>query len=264
MYDSFGSSMQNVATERQVIKGDAGSIELDYDQKYEMISNIVSESGDFENDAGAIRKIINDLNGVVQMESSGGLEKDSNRVLWLSVGITPNKFDSLVDKLKEIGDLKSFTINKTDKTSEFHSYLAQREAMQKALDSYISLKSQGGEIKDLLVLEEKIIATEKEILQAGVTLGLYDENQSMCTVDFSLYELNYIEQPRRNIQFYMIAECAWEALGWTLMFYAAALLFIMITGFSAVGGAFVWSRIAKQQSKKTEVIQTNDDDSGNK
>ena len=248
----------NVATERQRISGDKG-IEVNYDQKYEMISEIKSGSEDFENDVMEVRKSINDLSGVVQMEQTGGLENNHDRFLWVSVGIPPGKFDSLVEELKLIGTITNFSVNKTDKTAEFKSYLAQIEALEKSVDSYKAIKSQGGTIADLLMIEEKIIKTENELLQMGVTLGFFDESQSLCTVDFTLSE--YIDVKRGGIEFYMVVESAVDALGWSLLAYLLIILFGLGTGFAALGGAFIVSKFTKQYPKKEgekeEIAQVN-------
>ena len=255
-YDSsVKSSTRNIATANQLISGDKG-VELNYDQKYEMISNITSNSEDFDNDVSKVRKAVDNVSGVIQMEYTAGLEDNNNRMLWISVGVTPGKFDSLVDELKLIGALTGFSVNKTDKTAEFNSYLAQREALEKTLESYNALKTQGGAIADLLIVEEKIIQTEKEILEMGVTLGLFDENQSLCTVDFTLSEYRYAEQQRGGIEFYMIIDSAFSALGWTLTVYFVGILFVIFTGFSALGGAFIISRITKYSVKNTESIKS--------
>ena len=256
--NSSVKSYSNVATAKQRISGDKG-IEVSYDQKYEMISDIKATSGDFENDVIAARKVISDLSGVVQMEQTGGLENNKDRFLWLSVGIPPSKFDALVEELKVIGTPTSFSVNKTDKTAEFQSYLAQLEAFDKTLESYKSIKSQGGTIADLLMIEEKIIKTEKEILQMGVTLGIYDESQSMCTVDFTLSEYVIIIETRGGIEFYMIVESAVNALETSLLIYFGIILFALGTGFAALGGAFVIGRFAKYV-KKTESAQGKNDD----
>ena len=251
-YISSLSGIQNISTAKQRITGDGGSIEINYDQKYEMISKMTAESDDFENDVGTLRKEIDDLNGVVQMENSSGLEEHRSRSLWISIGIPPGKFDLLVDKVKTIGNLTSFSVNKTDKTTEFRSYLAQREALEKTLESYNSLKTIGGSITDLLVVEQKIIEVEKEILQMGVTLGIYDESQSMCTVDFTLneyYSVNY----KSSIEFYMIIDSASNALLWTLGFYFVSLLFLLLTGFAAFGLSFLWNRITVTKQSKISV-----------
>ena len=264
-YEFSGSKpvLSNVATERQMISGDKG-IEVSYDQKYEMISKITStsESDKFEDDVGTLRKTIEDLNGVIQMEYTYGLEEHNDRSLWVQVGIPPSKFDLLVEQVKQIGSLTSFSVNKIDKTAEFQSYLAQREALEKALDSYISIKSQGGAIAELLILEEKIIQTEKEILQMGVTLGVYEESQSMCTVDFTLYEGRAAVQTR-SIDFYTVMNCAIFALGWSLLIYFGGIMFVLVSGFSAMGIAFLLSRITKQTAKKAETPKTDNNNNIN-
>ena len=251
-FRGFSGAYNNFATAKQRIAGDSG-IEVNYDQKYEMISDIKSRSEDFENDVAAVRKTINGLSGVIQMEQTGGLENNHDRFLWLSVGIPPSKFDALVDELKVIGILTNFSVNKTDKTAEFKSYLAQREALEKSLESYKAIKSQGGSITDLLVIEDKIIETEKELLQMGVTLGFFDENQSLCTVDFTLNEYTYvIHEKSGGIELYMIVDSAADALGWSLMVYFGIILFALGTGFAALGGAFIVSRFTKYSKKAEE------------
>lgn len=253
-------NFSNIATEKQIISGTQG-VEVNYEQKYEMVSEITSISDDFENDAAKLRKTISEFNGVVQTEYSGGLEKDSDRSLTVSIGIPPSKFDSLVEQIKLIGDITSFSVNKTDKTAEYLTCLAQREALEKTLESYISLRTQSDRIADLLLLEEKIIKTEEEILETGVTLGIYDESQSMCTVYFTLSES--ASNKKAGLTFYdvtsIVIQSAGDAALSALAVYLIAILFIVGTGFSALGIAFVLSRIAKQSTKKSETAQTTDD-----
>jgi len=229
-----------------MIKGDGG-IDINYDQKYEMISKIISGSDDFDGDISKVRQAVSDFSGVIQMEYNSGLEKNNNRSLWISVGVTPGNFDLLVEELKLIGNLTSFSVNKTDKTAEFQSYIAQLESLEKTLDSYNALKTQGSSVGDLLIIEEKIIQTEKEIMQINVTLGVYNENQSMCTVDFTIEE--YAETKSGGIEFYMLADSAGYALGWTFMVYGGIVIFVLLTGFAAFGGAFLISRIKKNNNK---------------
>ena len=259
--DSYSLSARNYASENQFITDDIGT-EINYDQKYEMISNVTAYSENFENDAKILRKTVEDLNGVVQMEYTSGLEEERNRRLWMSIGIPPGRFDLLVDRIKEIGTLTGFSINKVDKTAEFRSYLAQREGLERTLASYISLKFKTDIIADLLQLEEKIIETEKEILEMGVTLGVYDESQSMCTVDFTLVE--YAEDYGGAFTVSAVSELialaaysAVDAFPVAVGIYGLILLLFVGTGFSALGIAFVLSRITKQ-NPETEKAAKNE------
>ncbi len=230
---SLSGKTQNVATAKQTI-ADGGGTEVRYDQKYEMVSRMTANTGTFEDDEKLLRHTISSFNGVVQMENSSGLE--GFRTLWISAGIVPSSFDALVESLKETGSLTSFSVNKTDKTDEYRTLLSRREFLGNTRDAYASLKSRGGDMADLITLEEKIIETEELIMETGVSLGLFDESLSLCTVEFTLSEQG--EEVRTGMSFAAFMRYASDALGWTVIFYISTLAVIIASGFACLGIVF--------------------------
>ncbi|OQX02066.1 MAG: hypothetical protein BWK73_44050 [Thiothrix lacustris] len=61
------------------------------------------------------------------------------RQLNIALGVVPDKFDSTVEALKQIGTLKSIQIDKNDKTNEYKKLEAQRVSLQKARDSLLEV-----------------------------------------------------------------------------------------------------------------------------
>ena len=244
---SSGFSLKplNLATARQYIAGNGG-VEVNYDQKYEMISSMSAYSTAFDSDVALLRQTIDAHSGIVQTEHTSGL--DGNRSLMVSVGIPPSRFDDLVESVKGIGTITSFSVDKIDRTADFTALLAQQEAMEKTLESYKSLKEQNAGMGDMIALEEKIIECEQGILQLKVSLGLFDEKQSMCTVEYRLSETREAAagSGKLVLTFEMVIYAAENALGWAVLFYLAALAILLVTGFSAICFAFLWGRITQK------------------
>ncbi|ULQ59492.1 DUF4349 domain-containing protein [Brucepastera parasyntrophica] len=237
---------QNYATARQKIEGAAGA-SVNYDQKYEMVSNMTSDSTDFENDENLIRERIAGFSGIIQTERSQGLE--GYRSLWISAGVSPAKFDELVEGLKEIGTPTGFSVTKTDKTEDFRFLLSHRDFLIKTKDAYSALKTRGGDISDFLALESMILETEEQIMLADVSLGVFDESLSLCTVEFTLRETQ--EQKKTGgISLSFILSRAWYALEWTVSFYLIALVFVLALGFAGLGITFIWERITGVSGQK--------------
>jgi len=201
--------------------GSGGQV-ITLDQKYDRTANMSTQSSDFEAANKAIRDIILENEAVIQLENMTGLK--GGLTLTLSIGVIPDRFDDMVEACKTIGILQSFSVTKVDKTDEYRALMAERATLEKTRDSYIALKQQGGDIKDLLLVEDKILQIETQLQSLSVDAGLYASENSFCTINISITET--VEQ---TIDFNFIQSCALSALLWTLTVFASA-LFIVVAG----------------------------------
>ena len=190
-YPGYGDgfrSVSNVASLKKEYAGEvAGIIEV-LEQKYEQIATISAKTMSFDDDLSKLDAAIGQAQAVVQTEAAQGLT--GNRTIVRVIGVKPQYFDSCLDAVKEIGTLISSTSQKNDKTYEYRQMLAQKQELEKRLESYKSLRGHGGSINEMLSLEDKIIEVESILLQQAVDLGEFSDDNALCTINVTLYEGN--------------------------------------------------------------------------
>ena len=111
------------------------------------------------------------------------------RRLTLEIGVHPDKFDALVDELRQIGRLQSINVQQRDRTSEFRQLQAKRQSLKKHMEAVLRLR--GGNnpsIDDTLKVEQKIQDIEKELDALGVLLGDLLGKESFYQVNVTLAE----------------------------------------------------------------------------
>jgi len=229
----FRRHFSNIATDAISQRDITGNVII-IDQKYEKTANISSVSHRFDEDHESLRGLINTHDAIVQSESLQGLP--GNQVLTITIGVTPQHFDDMVNDLRELGDLRSFTVNRTDKTNDFNNLLAQQEVLLMARESYVALQELGGSIQDMLLLQERMLIVETELQHLGVDIGVFATEHSFCTINLVLREQ---EAPFISIPF--ILNSALDSFIWTLM--AAAVMSFLILGLLGTVTLGLWLRI---------------------
>lgn len=187
--DGFVLERKNYASSKGVSKesGQASTAMGNIDQKYEKIGALASATDQYERDEVALYALIKQEQLMIQLEQRAGLPL--KRQLNIALGVVPDKFDSTVEALKQIGTLKSIQIDKNDKTNEYKKLEAQRVSLQKARDSLLELKASNGGVHDMIELTNRLLEVENQIQALGVNLGEFDEQNEFCTVKFSLREI---------------------------------------------------------------------------
>jgi hypothetical protein len=213
-------SKSNYASEKLKVAREGSNQELSVDQKYEKIASAVSKTSVFAEDEERIRDVVTAHSALIQFEKFSGLP--GSRQLTLAIGVPPARFDPMVAELRNIGELVSIHIDKTDKTNEYKELKAKRISLEKARDSLVALKSKGGRIDEFTNLENRILEIEDEIQSSGVRLGDYDAENEFCTVKLSLTEVaTMVTAPtfRQRIS---------AAIAWAMKYYAAFLGLLII------------------------------------
>ena len=219
---SLDFGRKNYASEKLKI----GGVEREYsvDQKYEKVGSVSSKTDAFDEDEKKARTLISEHNAIVQFEQNSGLR--GRRLLSLSIGVPPEKFDGLIDQIKSIGRLSSIRLDKTDKTNEYKELNANRVSLEKVRDSLVNLKGKTGNIDEYINLENRILEVEREIQSTGVKLGEFDQENEFCTVKFGLEE--GAAPANAGVPFIHRVKIAGE---WAIKYY---LMFIAILAFAAL------------------------------
>ena len=242
------SSVKNVASAKINQKDVYTGQSITIDQKYEKKANLTASSTRFDDDNQKLRQIIKDHNAVIQEENLAGLS--GRQTLTMVIGVMPDNFDDLVEAVKTIGSLRSFSVNKVDKTDEFRKLMAEQETLLKSREAYEAIKAKGGEIRDLLMLEDKILDIEAKMQNLGVNLGVYSSENSFCTVNFALG--TEISGPAAHLSKRALFECFVASFIWTVIFFivvAAILVFFTICLLIIM---LVVQKIQKTLPKETE------------
>lgn len=178
------------------------------DQKYEKIASLSATTDKYDADEQRARTIIKEQNSLIQEEavySSGNFRR-----LALTIGVPPGSFDAIVAALKTLGKPGDFQITKTDKTNDFLELKAKRTTLEKARDSLVGLKAQGGKIEELVKLEQEILKLEDQIQGLGVQLGQFDKVNEFCTVRYTLAEARF-ESVRSPHLGYLLESLQWAS-----------------------------------------------------
>lgn len=226
-YSESSRKITNVATDR-ISKKDYSGQEIHLDQKYEKTADMSATTFQFQNDNKKIRDIAEKNKAVIQLERLSGLP--GKQTLDIAIGVSPELFDGMVERLREIGTITSFAVNKVDKTDEFRALTAETETLKKTRDSYLALKAKGDSVQDMLLLEDKILQVEKSIQELGVDLGVYSTENSFCTVNVKLTEVF-----RKEISLRFVLRALKDSFLWSLfVFTAGFFLFAVIYGCAAL------------------------------
>lgn len=213
---------KNYASEKKKMQM-GGQPVMQTKEKYEKIGALTSISREFESDEKKMRGTITEFKAIIQSEQASGLA--GHRILRLSIGVDPEKFDALIEAARKIGELSDIQITKTDKTNDYKSLNAKRISQEKYRNSLIALKRQSGKVTEMIELENKILEIEKEIQDLGVKLGDFDEQNEFCTVRFALSESRGAMKAGFFRSFLRRAKGAFE---WTLQYYLMAAFLILI------------------------------------
>ena len=218
--ESFSAPRKNYATKKYSQKGttaipNAASV----DQKYEKIAMVNTKSTSFEEDETLLREQIKSKNALIQFEQKNG--NVGQRRLQLQIGVPPDAFDALYQKLADIGTVQSKQITKKDKTNEYKELNAKKASLEKILRSLNELKSKNGKIEEFISLENRILDIQSQMQALGVDLGQFDEENEFCTIQFSMFEGKIVK-----ISFLHRVKVALE---WTIKIYLRfmATLFFM-------------------------------------
>lgn len=231
--DSFGGSYRKNYASEKIVMAAPGEAKSTFDQKYERVSDLSAVSGDFDRDSAKALDEATAVGAVVQEENSYGLP--GSRSIALTFGVKPEGFEPLVERLRAVGTLESASVTKTDKTAEFRALEARRISLEKTRDGLRALKAPGAALSDLISLETKILEIEGQIQETGVSLGDFAEDNSFCTVRFSLRE-RVVPNPWARVPGALFDALEWSTLTFLAIAFAATLALAAAVLASTIAG----------------------------
>jgi len=181
---SFELAKNNYATGPK-FAGPAGQ-PLGDSQKYEKIATLTEVTRDYAADRKRVDDVISAQQGIVQYERATGLA--GRRLLYLGVGVPPDRFDAFIDAIKAIGENAQIEIVKNDKTNEYLQLRAKRATLEKAKAGLEALQVAGGSIDERVHVENRLTEIEQQLQDLGVSLGEFDAQNELCTVKLTLRE----------------------------------------------------------------------------
>lgn len=243
-FSGISNLRKNYASEKYATEGSEQTADVSVGhQKYEKTASIKTKTSEYDTDATQIKATSASNNAVIQYEQEQGLA--GHRQLHLMIGVNPDKFENLYNKLKKFGTLQATSITKIDKTNEYAKLNAQKTSIEKTLQSLYELKSKPGQINDFVSLGDKILEIEEKAQVLGVELGNFDTVNEFCTIRLSMYE----GVTQQSISFFHRIKIALE---WTLQYFALFLLInfgIIVTLFYTV---HFYDRVKNMNSVKGE------------
>lgn len=191
--------------------------EVEQIEVYERIAYLGAATRAFDDDEAQIRSAAAGHGAKIFNESFSGLAPD--RQLTLDIGVNPEKFDALLQELKQIGKFEHITVQQRDRTADFRQLNAKRQALKKYLDATLKLRGvKDASIDDSLKVEQKIQDIEKELHQVGVQLGDLLGKESFYHIQISLRE--YQTGSRHDREYTMPKRVA-HAFVWAVAWWCA-------------------------------------------
>jgi len=181
---SFDMTKNNYATGTK-LAGPSGQPVGD-SQKYEKIATLTEVTRDYDADRKRVDDLISKHQGIVQFERASGLP--GRRTLYLGVGVPPDRFDTFIDAVKEIGRNTQVEIIKNDKTNEYLQLRAKRATLEKARAGLEAVQASGGSVDERIHVQNRLTEIEERIQDLGVSLGEFDSQNELCTVKLTLSE----------------------------------------------------------------------------
>jgi hypothetical protein len=156
-------------------------------QKYEKVATVGQSTASFDTDRAKVDALIQASGGLTQYELQQGLA--GARVLHLTIGVPPAKFDPFIDDIRKIAKNTQLVIVKTDKTNEYRQLRARRETLEKTRKALADMAGSGGSIDERLKVQAQLTQVEDKLQDLGVALGDFNAENEFCTVKLSLAEI---------------------------------------------------------------------------
>jgi uncharacterized protein YfcZ (UPF0381/DUF406 family) len=183
--------------------------------------------------------------GLTQYELQQGLV--GARILHLTIGVPPGKFDTFIDELRKIAKNTQLVIVKSDKTNEYRQLRARRDTLEKTRKALTEMAGSGGSIDERLKVQAQLTQVEDKLQDLGVALGDFNAENEFCTVKLTLTEIAAIQGPS-------LARRAFRAFVWAteyLFYLAGAVLTLTLAVWLTaliIGLLFrLWKSVAREQ-----------------
>ncbi len=209
----------------------------DFLETFETVQGIVDSEGGFIADSSTYKSEEDTMSGDV------------------TIRVDPDKFVSLIDKIKVLGDLEYQRITGEDITKEYYDLEARLKSKENTERRLLELLAkQTKSVKDILEVEIELGRVREEIESMKGTLRYYDNLVGLSTVHLNMYEPEPLALSASRI-FGPIKEALRDSLVILSESFAAMIYFLMVVIPWAILGVclfYIIRAIVRKSRKKKE------------
>lgn len=171
-----------IAPDRKVIKSGTLTFEVDsFEATYQRVIAVLIEEKGYVASSQSSKL----PNGKVQGE--------------IVIRMLPERFDTVVLKLRNLGELKNQQVTSEDITKQYIDLQARLKNTQALEERLVKLMDRKGEMKDLLTVEKELANTREKIEQLQGELKYYDNLVALSTIRLIISEKD-IAKPFEFVQ----------------------------------------------------------------
>lgn len=208
VYSASPESMEmQAAPQSSAYAADAGMVaEKSRESTPEKIIRTASlelSTRDFDKDHAAILAAVKQAGGRVEnanLSNSYG----SLRTAWLTLRVPGDKLDSVIESLKGVGRLVSFSESAQDVSEQYADTENRLKTQQTKMERLQALLQRAGTLEDLITIESSISDTQYEIDRLTGSLRGLDSRVDYSSLSVTLNELGPIETSQNQ------GETLWE------------------------------------------------------
>ena len=177
-------------TQRMIIR--SGSMNLEVDNYNEAETKVTA--------------LVNGLAGYIS-GSTSNMTSAGKRQGTVTIKVPAEKFDELISKLGEIGEISSQNISSSDVTEEYID-LAARMKTQKELETRLValLNDRTAKLSDVIEVEDKLSSVRQKIESTEGRMRYLRNQASYSTLALSIYEPSMLETSSGGGFFYEIGQ----------------------------------------------------------
>lgn len=146
---------------------------------------------------------------------------------WVTIKISPNKFDSFTESLKELGEIKQIDTSLEDVSEQYADINTRISNLQKELDRLNGLYDKAEKVEEILSIEREVtrVQTQLEIYQQQ-KLDL-ERRSAKSTITVTLVEEKPAVEKDLFVPLEELGAIFFGAMGAAIMIIAGALGFII-------------------------------------
>ena len=146
--------------------------------------------GKFRDSEKDLRDIVSDADGLILNENVGtsGSGVDSRLYGSYSLRIPSENYDAVVQEIKKLGEVKTFSENTQDITGSYTTARINLESEQRRLESFKRMVESATEVADKIQLTDRIFDQERQIKFLEEQLSTDDERIDYTSIFVTLQE----------------------------------------------------------------------------
>jgi len=179
-----GDDISSPAMERKIIKRAELDIEVkDSGEAFMSVQDIINEAGGFIADSSSYKS------------ESGNLSYE------MTLRVTPDHFDTVIDRITGLGELEYQHISGEDITEIYYDIEGRLKVKRQSEESLLAiLSTRTNNLQDLLAVEKELARVREEIETLEGKLRYYDNLVGLSTITVSLYEPEPITAGRNALK----------------------------------------------------------------